>query len=165
MNLSHYLVPILVCGTDGGVATQVPGLGCHCCLWWMGAGAAAVLWGARAAQGSDLGTGALVGLLAGLASAVTASAVEIPKNLLARDDVRSAFDELEASGVIPPDVIPPELLEMAQEPALLIMVILVFNFTLQPLFGLLGGLCAGQFGGRTSPPKPPPPVDAPAHRP
>jgi hypothetical protein len=81
-NKIDYLTPALVCGGAAGVVSALPFLNlvnCLCCLWIVGASAAAVyLVSRRTPTGLKAGDGALTGVLTGVIAAVAETVVGLP---------------------------------------------------------------------------------------
>lgn len=81
-NKIDYLTPALICGGAAGVISALPLLNlvnCLCCLWIVGAAAAAVyLVSRRTPTGLKAGDGALTGVLTGVIASVAETVVGLP---------------------------------------------------------------------------------------
>ncbi|MBI1745047.1 MAG: hypothetical protein HYR55_00475 [Acidobacteria bacterium] len=155
MYKDNMLKPALIAGVAAGVASAIPPinfLNCACCLLIIGGGLlASYLYIKDAPYMVSSGEGALVGLLAGLVSAITVTLVRIPISLLIGAAGTAAVSHILSRPEIAPEM--RRVFERLMSPEITIIRIfirLIFSLFLYGLFSALGGLLGVKFFERRS---------------
>lgn len=165
------LQPVLAGGAVFGVLAALPVVGTCCCLWMIGGGmVAAYLTQQNRPDPVELGQGALLGLLAGVAGAVMYAVVSVPIRLATGPLMGRIFEGILSSPDIPPEV--RDLFEgMSTDGGLGsimlgLMVMFPIMLILGCLFSTFGGLLGALIFRKTPPAVPassqPPPPELPA---
>jgi hypothetical protein len=147
--------PALIGGIAAGVLTAVPLVNCFCCLWVMaGAILAAYLFSRRSPAPMTPGDGAVLGILTGLAAAVTDSLASLPFESMNREFVQRFMDTFSQFVEEMPAGWERWLDQRAgpMSPAWFLLGLLS-SAVIYAAFGALGGLIGtSMFGQRKSPP-------------
>lgn len=149
--------PALIGGLAAGVLTAIPLVNCFCCLWIIGGSMlAAYLFAKDQPAPLTPGDGAVLGIMTGIAAAVTDSIASLPFETMNRENVRrfmeqfsEFFEELPAglqSGF--------ETRAGGMSPAWFLVQLLAMAI-IYAAFGALGGIIgASLFRKKTLPPAP-----------
>lgn len=86
--------PALIGGIAAGVMTALPFVNCFCCLWIIGGAVlAAYLYNRRSSVSLKPGDGAVLGILTGIAAAVTDALVSLPFESLNQEFVQRFMNQ------------------------------------------------------------------------
>jgi len=153
--------PALIGGIAAGILTAVPFVNCFCCLWIIGGAiVAAYLYNKRTSVPLTPGDGAVLGILTGIAAAVTDSIVSLPFERMNQEFVQrfmtqfSEFVEEMPSGW-------ERWLDQRTGPMspAWFLLGLLSSAVIYAAFGALGGLIGASVVGRKKGPPPGSPAD------
>jgi len=150
--------PALICGLAAGVLTAVPLVNCFCCLWIIGgAMAAAYLFAKGSPAPLTPGDGAVLGILTGIAAAVTDAIVSLPFENMNREYVQRFMDQFSQFVEEMPSGWERWFEGRAGglSPAWFLLGLLA-SAAVYAAFGALGGLIGASLFGKKNLPPPPP---------